>query len=109
MKKIFVLFILLAALLTLVGCNAEKELEPIEKAQAKVVEIGRQYLDYEITAAEAEEMLDSVKVPETESGKGTIYLSADRSALRFLIVKSDSTYAEIEEKVEWIASRDYTE
>lgn len=109
MRKIFAVVIIAATLLSLLsGCGAKAELEPIEKAQAKAVEIGRQYLDFEITAKEAKEMLNSIKVPETE-GNGQIYLDADIRYLAFIIAKQDSSYDEIKKKVEWIASRDYTD
>ena len=107
MKKIVALCCLVAALLCLfVGCG--KEQEPIEKAQARAVEIGRQYLDFELTEAEAKEKLNSIKVPGA-SGNGQIYLEADIGALIFSIVKNDSTYDDIKAKVDRIASRDYTE
>lgn len=106
MKKIFAVVTLLALLLTMAGCR--KEPEPIEKAQARAVEIGRQYLDFKITAAEAKEMLDSIKVPEVESGHGQLSLEVDIGYLSFLIIKWDSSYKDVEEQVEWVASRDYT-
>ena len=128
MKKLFAVIILAATLLSLLsGCSErdstrtrrdrseregtgadEKQLEPIEKAQAKAVEIGEQYLNFEITGDEAREMLNSIKVPETD-GDGQIFLNADIGYLAFIIAKYDSTYEEIKEKVEWIASRDYTD
>lgn len=108
MKKVIVAIVSMALLLGLfVGCG-EKELTPIEKAQARAVEIGEQFLNFEITGAEAREMLNGIKVPAVESGNGQIYLTADISALAFIIAKQDSTYEQIKEKVEWIASRDYT-
>lgn len=106
MRKFFAVIILAATLLSLLsGCG---EQEPIEKAQAKAVEIGRQYLDYEITGAEARELLDSIKVPETE-GNGQVYLDADIGYLAFVIAKDDSTYDDIKEEVDWIAKYDYTD
>lgn len=103
--KRFIAILILVALLT--GCSAGQQ--PIEKAQAKAVEIGEQYLNFEITGKEARELLDDIKVPEVETGNGQIYLQADIGYLAFIIAKQDSTYAEIEELVERIASRDYTE
>ncbi len=108
MKKYFILLLVAATLLTgLAGCK--KELTPIEKAQARAVEIGEQYLNFEITGAEARELLNAIKVPEVESGNGQLYLKADISALAFYIAKQDSTYEQIKERVERIASNDYTE
>lgn len=107
MKKAIVLTLVAATLLSLLaGCG--KELTPIEKAQARAVEIGERYLNFEITGTEAREQLNSIKVPEVETGNGQIYLSADIGYLAFIIAKYDSTYEEIKEKVEWIASQDYT-
>jgi predicted small lipoprotein YifL len=108
MRKIFVVITLAATLLSLLGGCGQKELEPIEKAQAKAVEIGEQYLNFEITAAEAKERLKSIKVPETE-GNGQVYLDADIGHLAFIIAKQDSSYEDIKKKVERIASQDYTD
>lgn len=107
MKKSLALLLAVCVLLSLSACDKEtkKELTPIEKCQQKVVSIGEAYLNYEITAAEAREQLDSIKVPETE-GDGQLSLEVDKNYLSFLILKQDSTYAEIEKKVESI--RKYT-
>lgn len=107
MKKVIVLLLSVALMLGLyTGCRG-RELTPIEKAQARAVEIGEQYLNFEITGAEARELLNAIKVPAVESGHGQLYLEADIGFLAFIIAKQDSTYDEIEKKVEWIASRDY--
>ena len=109
MKKVIVAILSMAILFVLLpGCR-EKELTPIEKAQARVVEIGEQYLNYEITGAEARELLEAIKVPAAESGNGQLYLDADIGFLAFIIAKRDSTYEEIEEKVNYIAERNYLE
>lgn len=105
MKKLFAVIIIATTLLGLLGGCGGKA--PIEKAQAKAVEIGRQYLDYEITGKEAREQLQAIKVPETE-GNGQVYLEADIAYLAFIIAKSDSTYAEIEKRVDSIEAQDYT-
>lgn len=99
---------MMATLLTLLAGCRKKEMEPIEKAQARAVEIGEQFLNYEITGAEAREMLQGIKVPEAENGPGQIELKADIGYLAFIIAKQDSSYEEIRDKVEWIASYDYT-
>lgn len=111
MKKLFAVIALAATLMSLLaGCGAEKELTPIEKAQAKAVEIGQQYLDFEITAKEAKEMLDDIKVPETDGeGHGQLQLDVDIGVLSFLIGKQGSTYEDVKKKVEFIASQDYTD
>ena len=106
MKKIFAVIILAATLLSLLSGCGEKE--PIEKAQAKAVEIGQQFLDFEITGKEAREMLNDIRVPETE-GNGQVYLDADIGYLAFIIAKQDSSYDDIKKKVDSIASRDYTD
>ncbi len=103
-KRFIALLCALLIVLGLVGCG---EKSPIEKAQEKAVDIGEQYLDFEITAKEAKEMLDSIKVPETE-GNGQLYLQVDIDALSYNIMYGDS-YEDIAERVEWIASRDYTD
>lgn len=106
MKKagfILIFTVFLGVFLT--GCGEDS---PIEKAQKRAVEIGEQYLNYEITAAEAKEMLDSIVVPETE-GNGQIYLSADIGALGFSIIRSDASYEDILLYIERLKTRDYTE
>lgn len=105
MKKarIFLIFsVFLAVFLT--GCNAEDK--ALKKAQKRAVEIGEQFLDYELTAAEAKEQLDDILVPETE-GNGTVYLSADIAYLSFIIGNQNSTYEDIKEKVEYIKEANY--
>ena len=108
MKKVFCVVISLVLVAGLLTCCNTKELTPIEKAQARAVEIGEQYLNFEITGAEARELLKSIKVPAVETGNGQTYLDADIGYLAFIIAKQDSTYEEIKKKVDWIASRDYT-
>lgn len=102
MKKLILLSICIT--LILCGCGASD----IEKAQARAVDIGESYLDYEITAQEAAEQLDNILVPETE-GNGQTYLEADIAFLSFIISKQDTTYEEVEAKVEYIKGRDYTD
>ena len=106
MKKLLALLLAVCLLLALSACGLKKELTPIEKCQQKVVSIGEAYLNYEITATEAKEQLDSIRVPETE-GNGQLYLSADKGYLGFLLVKYDSTYAEIKDRVEYIRDQTY--
>ena len=104
MKKVFAVISVLLLIFSLVGCAKE----PIEKAQAKIVEIGEQFLDYEITATEAREMLKSVMVPPAEDYEnGKLYLESDRDFLAFLILKGKS-YEDIADRVEYIKKRDYT-
>ena len=114
MRKIFAIITLAATLLSLLcGCGAKAELEPIEKAQAKAVEIGQQYLDFEITAKEAKEMLDSIKVPETE-GEGKQKLELDIKTLELFIedetrLPETDTREAVRLQLEWLARFDYTD
>lgn len=103
MKKarIFLVFTIILAL-SLTGCEAS----PLEKAQSRAVEIGEQYLNYEITASEARELLDDILVPETE-GNGQLALQCDIDALSFAILQGKS-YEDIQEKVESIRESNYT-
>ncbi len=106
-KRFIALLCALLILVGLVGCG-EKELAPIERVQARAAEIGQQFLDGELTEAEAKEKLDSLKVPETE-GSGQLGLQVDIDALSFIIGKRGSTYEDVQKKVDWIASCDYTD
>lgn len=114
MKKFLAITTVAASLLTLfVGCGAEaeakRELRPIEKAQARAVSIGEQYLDYEISASEAKALLEDIVVPEMEVGDGQLYL---RIAIRYLaniIGRPETTYQDIEKEVKEIASMDFDE
>jgi hypothetical protein len=103
MKKLL-LFLLSACLLfSFASCG---EPSAIEKVQQQVVSIGEQFLDAEITAAEARERLNSIKVPATE-GSGKIRLQADISALAFRIEDEDSTYEDIQKRIENIKNSTY--
>lgn len=105
MKKICI--VLFAIILIFSSCSQEKT--QIEKAQDKIVEIGEQFLDYELTVDEAKEKLDSISVPETE-GNGSVYLSADKDFLAFLILSTktnSATFEEIQDKINYIKNNDY--
>lgn len=106
MKKIFMCFLALCLLVVLCSCGSQEELTPIEKAQQRAVEIGEQFLDYELTREEAREQLDSILVPETE-GNGQVYLEADINYLSFLLLKNDSSYEDIKDRVEDIKNFTY--
>jgi hypothetical protein len=108
MKKAIALILSMAIVLGLFAGCGEKELSPIEKAQSRAVEIGEQYLNFEITGEEARKLLNGIKVPAVETGNGQTYLDADIGYLAFIIAKQDSTYEEIEKRVKSIASTDYT-
>ena len=109
MKKAFCVVLAMLLVVGLLASCGKKELTPIEKAQARAVEIGEQYLNFEISGTEARKLLDDIKVPETETGKGQIALSADIGYLAYVIAKQGSTYKEVEERVKQIAGCDYTE
>lgn len=82
---------------------------PIEKAQDKIVSIGKQFLDYELTADEAHKQLESVVIPQAEEN-GDIFLRSDKGTLELLILQSKitgNTYEEIEDKIKYIKSQDY--
>lgn len=108
MKKLLSVLLVVCLILTLPACGKEeeKELTPIEKCQQKVVSIGEAYLNYEITAAEAREQLDSIKVPETE-GSGQLSLQVDKDYLSYLMIRQGATYEEIEDRVEAIRNSTY--
>lgn len=109
MKKLLSVLLVVCLILTLPACGKEERedrLTPIERCQQKVVSIGEAYLNYEITAAEACEQLDSIKVPETE-GNGQLFLEVDKNYLSFLILKQGSTYEEIRDEVESIRNATY--
>lgn len=106
MKKVIAGILTLLIVFTLVACVG-KELTPIEKAQQKAVEIGEQFLNFELTADEAREKLEGIRVPEPEEGHGKLYLECDIDALSFMIL-TDESYEELEEKVDYIRNRDYT-
>lgn len=98
-----IILILVVASVLFVGCEKTQ----IEKAQDKVVSIGKQFLDYEITADEAHEQLDSIAIPSTE---GVSSLKVDKDYLGFLILKTKTnraTFEEIEERIQDIKKTDY--
>lgn len=107
MKRIVVTILTMFLVLTFFGCGSEKT--QIEKAQDKIVQIGEQFLDYELTVDEAREKLESIIIPETE-GNGKLFLSTDRDYLSFLILKTktnSATFEEIQDKIDYIRGRDY--
>ena len=101
-----VLFLVVILLLTFSAC---KEKSQIEKAQEKIVSIGQQFLDYELTVDEAREQLDSIVIPDIE-GNGDLYLKVDKDYLSFIILKTKnggSSFEEIQEKIKYIKSNNY--
>ena len=105
MRKIGVLFLTVVLILGLCSCEKTQ----IEKAQDKIVEIGEQFLNYELTANEAEEKLDSIVIPETE-GNGSLHLSVNKDTLSLLILKTktnSATFEEIQDKINYIKNSDF--
>ena len=106
MKKGFIILLIGVVVFTFGGC---KEKTQLEKAQDKIVEIGEKFLNYELTASEAHEKLDSVIVP-TGEGLGFSNLDTSKDYLSFLILKSingRSTFEEIEKQITSIKETDY--
>jgi cell division protein FtsL len=103
MKKLIVFLLSVFLLLSFSSCAEPSD---IEKVQQKVVSIGEQFLDCELTAEEAKAMLKGIKVPETE-GHGKLYLEVDIGALSLLISKKTSTYEDIQRKIESIKNSVY--
>ena len=106
MKKGVCFLLIGVVVFTFGGCGEKSQ---IEKAQDKIVEIGEQFLNYELTADEASERLDSVVVP-TGDGAGFSSLDTNKDFLSYLILKSKkgmSTFEEIEEKITDIKDTNY--
>ena len=106
MKKGFIILLIGVTVFAFGGCNEKSQ---IEKAQDKIVEIGEQFLDYELTADEAKERLDSVIVPVGD-GLGFSSLDTSKDFLSYLILKSKngmSTFEEIEEQITDIKESNY--
>lgn len=105
-KKIRILsIIMLLAVVSVLFVGCEKT--QIEKAQDKIVSIGEQFLDYEITADEAIEQLDSIAIPSTGDSLG---LQVDKDYLGYLILKTQTnraTFEEIDEKIKYINKANY--
>lgn len=106
-KKIVGLFLLVVIAGALLPVCVGKT--QIEKAQSKIVSIGEQFLDYELTIDEAKSQLESISVP-TSDGTGGRLLSGDKDYLEYLIVKSrhnNNIFDEIKEKIQYIKKHDY--
>ena len=106
MKKGLIVLLIGVTVFTFGGCGEKTQ---IEKAQDKIVEIGEQFLDYELTADEAKERLDSVIVPVGD-GLGFSSLDTSKDFLSYLILKSEngmSTVEEIEEQITNIKESNY--
>ena len=106
MRIIISLILSLMLIVTFSGC---KEKTQIEKAQEKIVSIGEQFLDYELTIDEAREKLDSIVIPEID-GNGDLFLKTDKNALSYLILKTktnSSSFDEIREQIDNIKNSNY--
>ena len=106
MKKGLIVLLIGLTVFTFGGCGEKSQ---IEKAQDKIVEIGERFLEYELTADEARERLDSVLVPAGD-GLGYSNLNTSKDFLSYLILKSKngmSTFEEIKEEITHIKETDY--
>ena len=61
MKKIFTIILALCAILTLSACDDNSEIKQIKKGCVRAIEIGQQYLDFEISKAEAILLLGDIE------------------------------------------------
>lgn len=107
MSKKIALFILAAIIGTLFTGCAEKT--QIEKAQDKIVSIGEQFINYDLTIDEAKEQLESIIIPETE-GTGGLMLNIKKDHLEYLIIKSrnsNSFFDDIQETIQEIKNHDF--
>lgn len=105
MKKIFVIVLVIIIAMSSVACGQEQQ-TAIDKCQARVIEIGEQFLNYEISTSEAKAALDDIIVPYTE-GNGDLYLDCNISYLSFCLTLKD--YSEFEEELNYIKSADYND
>ena len=98
MKKIMIVIVCLFALL-LASCAST----PVEKAQDRIVEIGEQYLNYEISREAALEALNEIEdlIPEDQLG-----LQIDLESLQIKI-SSRKGYEAIAAKVQYIKDYNY--
>ena len=98
MKKIMIIITCLLALL-LASCAST----PVEKAQDRIVEIGEQYLNYEISREAALEALNEIEdlIPEDQLG-----LQIDLESLQIKI-SSRKGYEAIAAKVQYIKDYNY--
>lgn len=105
LKKIVTVILIFSLLITVSGCSKSQ----IEKAQDKIVSIGEQFLNYELTADDAHKQLESIAIPTTEGNGGT-YLTADKGHLEFLIISTKNNpniFGKIEEHIQSIKDYDY--
>ena len=108
MRKNLVFIVIAIISLLFASCGEKSQ---IEKAQDKIVLIGNEFLDYELTAEEAIKQLDSILIPDIE-GNGDLYLEADKDNLSYLITKSKintASFEEIQEEINHIKKQNYDE
>lgn len=102
-----VALVLSAVSITLLFSSCGKS--QIDKAQDKIVSIGKQFLNYELTADEACKQLEGVLIPQLES-TGDEVLKSSVGHLKLLILQSKitgNTYDEIEDKIKDIKNGNY--
>lgn len=104
MKRLLAVALAVITLLSLlVGCGEKNT--PFHKAQRKAVEIGEKFLDYEITAREAYDLLDDMVLPE--EGTSALMLSVYITSLKIELMDLDCSYEDVEEKVKDIKEIEY--
>lgn len=104
-KQLSFILILVFVATLFIGCGKTQ----VEKAQDKIVSIGEQFLDYELTIDEAREQLESVVVPPKDE-TAIWSLDSDKDHLEYLILKArnnSTLFEEIKEKVQDIKNRNY--
>ena len=101
MKRLISLLLVVSMLFLLSACSVLGN--PFDRCRQHVISIGEQYLNFEITGAEAMVKLASIKVPKTDDDRHD-YLETDIRMLLYLLEDEDSTYEEIAEDVEDIRS-----
>ena len=89
------------SLLTLSACGKSE----LEKARDAAVDICEQFMDNEITAAEAKERLDGMYIPEGDDSNQALILRASISYLSLVLGKGD--YDTFADRVESLKNRKY--
>lgn len=106
MKKVFAILLAFVMIFSLCSCGEKSQ---IRKAQDKIVEIGEQFLDYKLTADEAEDQLRGVVIPRGD-GTGDELLIGDVWRLGVLVVQVENgynTFEDFEAQLEEIKKENY--
>lgn len=100
------MMVLAVVLSVFTGCQEELKLSQVEKAKNKVLQIGNQFLDYEITADEAYDQLNELLLPDKDSCFSALRLAIGVQALMFDLNAIQPNYTEIEDDIKKIESID---